>query len=120
MVTLTPAAAKQIQNSAQESGAAAEELALRIAARPQQGGGLHYGMGFDEVKDEDITYKSEGIVLAIAPEYGQLLEGATLDFVELNPGEFQFIFQNPNDTNCSPSEGSEGGCGGGSCSGCGS
>ena len=31
-----------------------------------------------------------------------LLEGTTIDYVELEPGEFQFIFMNPNDANYSP------------------
>lgn len=120
MVTLTPAAATQIQTAATESGAAQEELILRLAARPQAGGGLGYGMGFDELKDEDISYKSEGVMIAIAPEFGQFLQGATLDYVELTPGKFEFIFLNPNDENYSaPSEAEAGGCSGGSCSGCG-
>ena len=31
-----------------------------------------------------------------------MLRGATLDFVELEPGDFQFIFLNPNDPNYVP------------------
>ena len=31
-----------------------------------------------------------------------LLEGTTLDYVELEPGEHQFIFMNPNDANYTP------------------
>ena len=33
----------------------------------------------------------------MAPEYVPLLDSATLDFVELETGESQFIFLNPQD-----------------------
>ncbi len=40
---------------------------------------------------------SEGIQVLVSPGCVELLTGATLDFVEINPGEPRFIFINPND-----------------------
>ena len=40
---------------------------------------------------------SEGIALVVAAEHRDLLDGMTLDFVEYEPGDFRFIFINPND-----------------------
>ena len=97
MFNLTPAAAEQIRNdaAAQPSG---EELPphLRVAAKLEDGE-LVYGMGFDDERENDTIIESDGVTLVIAPRSQELLEGATLDFVELRPGEFQFIFINPNE-----------------------
>ncbi len=46
MITITPAAARQIQRSAQQGQM--EGLAMRIAARRNPDGTIHYGMGFDD------------------------------------------------------------------------
>jgi len=40
---------------------------------------------------------TNGITLLVAAGSIELLTGATLDYVELNPGEQRFIFINPND-----------------------
>jgi iron-sulfur cluster assembly protein len=32
----------------------------------------------------------------------ELLSGTVIDFVELEPGDFHFIFMNPNDANYTP------------------
>jgi len=111
MITLTPQAAKQVRISAEQSKA--DGLALRIAAKQNPDGSLEYGIGFDEVGDDDMTFDSEGVELVIRPEHGPLLKGATIDFVELTPGEYRFIFLNPNDPNYRPPTGETGG----SCSG---
>ena len=46
----------------------------------------------------------------MAPEYVPLLDAATLDFVELDVGEPQFIFLNPNDPGYVPPSGRLGRC----------
>lgn len=111
MITLTPQAIKQIRSSATQGNA--EGLALRLAARQKADGSLDYGMGFDEVHDDDMTFDFEGVEVAIHPEHGPLLKGATLDFAELEPGKYHFIFLNPNDPHYRPPAGEAGGgCGG--------
>ncbi|MDH5613287.1 MAG: iron-sulfur cluster assembly accessory protein [Gammaproteobacteria bacterium] len=100
MIKITPQAAKQIQISAQQGKA--ENLPLRIAATKNDDGSFHYGIGFDENKEGDITVTSEGVNIIVSPLSSDLLKDTTLDFVELEPGKNQFIFMNPNDPSYTP------------------
>ena len=109
MITVTPTAAEQIRAAATASDA--DGLALRIAARRDTDGSLHYAMGFDNLRDQDLRVASEGVDLAVAPGQRDLLAGMTIDYVEFEPGDFRFIFINPNDAPAPRS----GGCGTGSC-----
>jgi len=80
-------------------------MAMRIAATRNPDGTLHYGMGFDDNRMEgDIHITSEDIEIVVSGSSMQLLQGMTVDFVELEPGTPQFIFINPNDPNFSPPE----------------
>ena len=101
MITITPAAAERIRHSAVEGEM--EGLAMRIAAKRNADGTIHYGMGFDDNELEgDIHIKTGDIDIVVAESSQALLEGTTLDFVELEPENWQFIFLNPNDENYSP------------------
>lgn len=95
MITITPQAADQIRKAAGQIGA--DNLLLRLAARKEGDGKFEYGMGFDERQTTDLQYTSNGIQVLVAVACKDLLEDATLDYVELNPGDFRFIFINPND-----------------------
>ena len=64
MITVTPSAAQQIRIAASRSDA--DELGLRIAARRDEQGALHYAMGFDEAREGDVVVPSEGIALVVA------------------------------------------------------
>ena len=111
MIVVTPSAAEQIRVAATRSGA--DELGLRIAARRDPAGSIHYAMGFDKARDGDVVVPSEGVALVVAEAHRSLLEGMTLDYVEYEAGDFRFIFINPNDAPAPPQ--ATGGCGGGSC-----
>lgn len=101
MITITPAAAEKIRESAKQSGM--ENLPMRIAASRNPDGSIHYGMGFDDNQMEgDLCLTSEDVDIVISESSQILLEGTTVDFVELEPGSFQFIFMNPNDANYTP------------------
>lgn len=100
MITLTPEAAKQIRFSAKEGNL--EGLPLRIAVTKNNDGSLHYGMGFDDVKEDDTTYTSEGVDVIVSEASKELLNGTTVDYVELEPGKPQIVFMNPNDPNYQP------------------
>ena len=115
MITVTTEAIAQIQKAALQAGA--EGMALRVAAKRDETGGIQYGMGFDQETEDDVLIESEGLKVVVASHSQPLLGGAVLDFVELRPGNFQFVFINPNDTggSCGTSQG--GGAGG--CGGCG-
>jgi iron-sulfur cluster assembly protein len=122
MFTLTSAAARQIEQAANASGAQA--MALRVAAKVDPDGSMQYGMGFDDPKDEDMKLELDGVAVIIADDSQDLLIDTVLDYVELNPGEFNFIFMDASLTACVPAQASTGGggCGSGGCSGgaCGS
>jgi len=101
MITITPAAAEKIKHSAAEGGM--DGLSMRIAAKREADGSIHYGMGFDDNELEgDLHIKAGNIDIVVAESSKMLLEGMTLDFVELEPDNWQFIFMNPNDKNYIP------------------
>jgi len=100
MFKVTPQAAEQVKTAAEQGGTAG--MALRLAAQQRPDGSIDYRMGFDEGNDDDISFNSEGLQIVMAPEYVPLLDAATLDFVEIEPGESQFIFLNPKDANYAP------------------
>jgi iron-sulfur cluster assembly protein len=112
MFKITAAAAEQIRSAAEGQP---DNPALRVAAKVDDDGQISYGMGFDEEREKDLVLDCEGVQLLISQRSQELLEDATLDFVELRPGEFQFIFINPKDDACVGRERSSGcgSCGGG-------
>jgi iron-sulfur cluster assembly protein len=95
MFQLTKAAADQVRVAAAQSGA--EGMALRLAAQRKPNGAIDYLMGFDEVDDDDVCIRSEGVDIVIALEFVPLLDVAMMDFVEMEEGGRQFIFLNPKD-----------------------
>ena len=100
MITISPEAAAQIRLSAEKSSS--ESMPMRIAAKVAVDESIEYGLGFDEKREDDFSFTVEGIDIVIAKSSAELLSGAHLDFVELEPGNFNFIFQNPNDPNYKP------------------
>jgi iron-sulfur cluster assembly protein len=103
MITITPAAAEQIRASAREGNM--EGLAMRIAAHRDPDGSIHYAMGFDDSQQEgDTCINTGGIDVIIGETSRILVDGMTLDFIEIEPDSFQFIFLNPNDVNYVPPE----------------
>jgi len=65
-------------------------------------------MGFDTARFDDLALACEGVGLVVDEAHRALLAGLTLDYVEFEPGDFRFIFINPNDA-----PPTAGGCGGG-------
>lgn len=101
MITITPAAAEQIRISARQGQMAG--MAMRIAATRNPDGTLHYAMGFDDNQMEgDVHLTSEDIEVVVSESSMRLVQGMTVDYVELEPGAWQFIFLNPNDPNFKP------------------
>ena len=100
MITVTAEAAKQIKLSARQGKT--EGVPLRIAATRNDDDSIHYGMGFDDSKEDDISVTSEDIEIVVSPVSAELLNDTVLDFVELEPGKHQFIFMNPNDPGYTP------------------
>jgi iron-sulfur cluster assembly protein len=100
MITITPQAAEQIRKAAQDAGV--NDVYLRLAARLADKGEIEYGMGFDDKAEGDVQFETNDIRVLVAPGCVELLTGATLDYVEINPGEQRFIFINPNDPSHKP------------------
>ncbi|WP_455217755.1 HesB/IscA family protein [Kaarinaea lacus] len=99
-VTFSDSAIDQIKISVEQTGGPG--MGLRIAARMTADESVEYGMGFDEPRDDDIQFDIGGITILISPGDEELLHGAHVDFVELEPGKSNFIFLNPNDPNYKP------------------
>ena len=96
MIKLTTAAAKQILLSIEQNNP--PSMPLRIAIKEQDDGSFHYAMGFDEQRlPGDVFVNIDKINLVVSEKSKDLAEGMTIDYVELEPGKFEFIFLNPND-----------------------
>ena len=95
MCSVTRAAAKRIRRSAVSGDT--EELALWIAASRAGDGGIGYRMGSDDACAEDTLLSTNGVDVVIAAADKALLNAAVLDYVEMEPGDYRFIFPNPND-----------------------
>ena len=96
MITVTKEAANQVQVSAQQSQA--QGLPLRVACERKADGSFHYAIGFADVEhDQDLHFTSEGIDIVVAPTSFDLINTMVIDYVELESGEKNFIFKNPND-----------------------
>jgi len=89
MITITQAAAERIRMSAADSGV--ETPVLRVAAKLAADGTIDFGMGFDQSRAGDTTAEIDGIFVVVAEPSRELVDGATLDFVEMQPGDFRFI-----------------------------
>ena len=102
-IEVTVAAAEQIKKSALESKL--DNTPLRIAATRNADDSLHYGLGFDDIgsgSGKDHSFESNGIEIVVADSSLELLTGTTLDYIELEPNQFHFVFFNPNDPNYVP------------------
>lgn len=100
MFKVTEAAAEQVRSAAEKGGA--EGMALRLAAVRKTDGTFDYKMGFDQPREDDIRLSCEGVDIVMEPEFVPLLDETVLDYVELEQGDFQFIFLNPKDSSYQP------------------
>ncbi len=105
MLKVTKEAAQQIRNATASSGA--DKMGLRVAAKRAPDGSIEYGMGFDAERANDIEIFTEGLTVLVSPHSKSLLEGLVVDYVELTPGTFEFIFINPNDAAASAGQTSD-------------
>ena len=112
MFSMTSTASQEILVAAARSDAAG--MALRVAARRERDGTITFGMGFDEPREGDMPLQVQGVNLVIAPPSQPMLEDIVLDFVELEPGQFSFIFTPEAEAAEKPAKA----CGNGGCNGC--
>ena len=96
MISVSTSALEQIKRSAASSGM--ESMPLRIAIKEQEDGSFHYAMGFDDQRlPGDNFLNFDGVDLVVSAASKNLAEGMTIDYVELSPGQYEFIFLNPKD-----------------------
>jgi iron-sulfur cluster assembly accessory protein len=93
MITLTPRAAAQVR--AMRSQQAASERRLRIFIEEGGCSGLQYGMSFDDPKENDAAFESEGVKVVIDPASLEHLRGVSIDFDDGLHGK-GFEIRNPN------------------------
>ena len=102
MIKITDAAAEQIRRA--NNNPDVFEMILRVAAYQEDDGSVNYGMGFDIERADDEHLIVNGIQLLIAPQSTPYLQGVTLDFVEMSPGDLRFIFIPPYSAEDAPAD----------------
>jgi iron-sulfur cluster assembly protein len=93
MIKITDAAAAQIRVA--NNNPDVFDMILRVAAYQEDDGTVNYGMGFDTEREADEHLVVNGIELLVAASSTPYLQGVTLDFVEMSPGDMRFIFIPP-------------------------
>lgn len=93
MIKITDAAAEQIRVASNNPDV--HGMVLRVAAYQEDDGSVNYGMGFDQEREADEQLIVNGIELLIASSSTPYLQGVTIDFVEMSPGDMRFIFIPP-------------------------
>jgi iron-sulfur cluster assembly protein len=93
MIKITDSAAAQIRVA--NNNPDVFDMILRVAAYQEDDGSVNFGMGFDQEREADEHLVVNGIELLIAASSTPYLQGVTLDFVEMSPGDMRFIFIPP-------------------------
>lgn len=93
MIKITDAAAEQIRSVSNNPDVFG--MALRVAAYQEDDGSVNYAMGFDHEREADEQLICNKIEILIAASSTPYLQGVTLDFVEMTPGDMRFIFIPP-------------------------
>ena len=95
LVTVTPAAIKQIKRLRDKKGN--DQLGLRLGVKGGGCSGLSYVMGFEESPTEkDTVYEVDGVCVMIDPKSARFIGGITLDYSTANLLEGGWKFINPN------------------------
>ena len=96
-VILSPKAAEVFQDACKAEGKDMEKSFLRIGARPGGCSGWKYEMewnGLEDVKDQDVTLKSEGVQIVVDLEcLREILGPLKVDYSESNLVEQGFVFR---------------------------
>ncbi len=96
MITLTPRAAQQVRQMQQENSA--EGKCLRVLVESGGCSGFQYGMAFDEPKEDDERFDSEGVPVVMDPASVAYMNGSLIDFDDGLQGK-GFEIKNPNAEN---------------------
>ncbi|MEP1781573.1 iron-sulfur cluster assembly accessory protein [Reichenbachiella sp.] len=80
-VSITPKAVEEVKNIMNNKGIP-EDYALRIGIKGGGCGAIGYMLGFDKLKDSDISYLHEEVPIVIEKKHVMYLMGLEVDFVE--------------------------------------
>lgn len=95
MITVTPAAVKEVKRMIEAQASAADDTGLRLAVKGGGCSGLVYDMNFDAQKPGDHKFDFDGLNVFIDPKSFLYLDGITFDYADtLKDKGFKFI--NPN------------------------
>jgi len=93
MITLTARAARQVESMRTAQGDPNKQLRVFV-----EGGGcsgFQYGMSFDQPKDDDRVFETEGVQVLVDPTSLAYLSGTSIDFDDGLQGN-GFEIRNPN------------------------
>ncbi|MFO7542014.1 MAG: iron-sulfur cluster biosynthesis family protein [Thiobacillus sp.] len=93
MIKITDAAAEQIR--AVSNNPDVFGMVLRVAAYQEDDGEVNYAMGWDHEREADEQLICNKVKVLIASSSTPYLQGVTLDYVEMKPGDMRFIFIPP-------------------------
>jgi len=74
-----------------------EDFHLRVGVRGGGCSGMSYILGFDRIRDHDVEFNVDGIVVYIDKRHGLYLMGTQLDYKDGLDAR-GFSFENPNAT----------------------
>ena len=101
IIKITDAAAQQIRQSITTEEMKA--MSLRLAVMRNADGSFHYAMGLDDQNyEDDLKLQSNNINIVVNSAMLSMLRNMTIDYVELEEGQYNFIFLNPNDPSYIP------------------
>jgi iron-sulfur cluster assembly protein len=73
---------------------------LRIAVMKKEGSNFQYALGFDDnITSNDKVLNINELEIIISNISFEMCDGMTIDYVELEKNQFNFIFLNPKDPN---------------------
>ena len=95
MITMTDKGADKVREFLAGQSASLETAGLRVAVRGGGCSGFQYALAFDEQKDTDAVFESNGIRLLVDKQSLPYVAGSEVDYVESLQGA-GFQVNNPN------------------------
>ena len=95
MITLTDKGAEQVKKFLDAQDASVESAGLRVGVRGGGCSGFQYQLSFDERRDGDVTFESNGITLLVDEVSVPYVGGSIVDWVDGMQGA-GFKVENPN------------------------
>jgi iron-sulfur cluster assembly protein len=95
MITISDKGAEKVHEFLSAQEADLSVAGLRVGVRGGGCSGFQYQLAFDEQRDNDIVFESQGLKLLVDQESLQFVRGSTIDYEESLQGA-GFKVNNPN------------------------